>query len=78
MELTEKFIRRGINAMFVGEQQKDWSQRRAVLDGNVEMVFTSPENLIFNKSYRDMLRTDIYKKRLVALIIDEAHCVKTW
>ena len=78
MDVTEKFKSRGINAVFVGEQQKDWSQRRTVLDGNAEIVFTSPENLICNKAYRDMLHTEVYKKKLVALIVDEAHCVKTW
>ncbi|XP_065917561.1 ATP-dependent DNA helicase Q1-like [Dysidea avara] len=78
MDLTEKFRSRGINAVFVGEQQKDWGQRRRVLDGNVEIVFTSPENIICNKIYRNMLRSEVYKKRLVALVVDEAHCVKTW
>jgi len=64
--------------VFVGEQQKDWSERRRVLDGNAEIVFTSPENIICNKIYRDMLRSEVYKKRLVALVVDKAHCVKTW
>jgi len=64
--------------VFIGEQQKDWRQQRRVLDGNAEIVFTSPENIICNKTYRDMLRSEVYKKRLVALVVDEAHCIKTW
>jgi len=45
MDLTdhEKFRSRGINAVFVGEQQKDWSQRRMVFDANAAIVFTSSD-----------------------------------
>jgi len=41
MDLTEKFRRRGIDAVFIGKQQKDWRQQRRVLDGNAEIVFSS-------------------------------------
>ena len=49
-----------------------------VLNGDVQLVFISPENLTNNKSYRDMLLSEKYKNKLVGLIVDEAHCVKTW
>ena len=38
------------------------------------MVFISPEIPIGKKMWRDMLNSDNYQKRLVGLIIDEAHC----
>jgi len=31
-----------------------------------------------NKTYRSMLLSPQYQQNLVALVIDEAHCVKTW
>ena len=46
-----------------------------VLNGNVQLVYISPE---MNKTYRSMLLSPQYQKNLVALVIDEAHCVKTW
>ena len=42
------------------------------------MCIISPENLINNKLYRDMLLSVKYKNKLLGLIVDEAHCVKTW
>ena len=42
------------------------------------VVYISPESLICNPMFRNMLLSPVYKEKLVALVIDEAHCVKTW
>ena len=63
---------------FVGEEQTDACARRKVLNGEMQLVFISPESLINNTLYRNMLLSHKYKERLVALAVDEAHCVKTW
>ena len=78
IDLTERLQGRGINAAYVGEQQKDWYQTRRVLQGDIDIVFISPESIICNKDFRNMLRSEAYKKRMVGLVVDEAHCVKTW
>ena len=78
VDLTRRLQSKGISATYVGEQQKDWQETKRVLDGNVEIVFISPESIVHNKAFRNMLRTEAYKERMVALIVDEAHCVKTW
>ena len=38
----------------------------------------SPEALLGCKHWQEMLLTRKYKDDLVALVVDEAHCVKTW
>ncbi len=48
------------------------------LKGEYQLVYISPENLINNPRYRKMLLRQVYKENLVALVIDEAHCVQTW
>ena len=73
VDLTERLQGRGINAAFVGEQQKDWRETRRVLQGEAEIVFISPESIVHNKAFRDMLRSESYKERMVALVVDEAH-----
>ena len=49
-----------------------------VLRGEVQLVFITPENLMENMKYREMLLSPAYQSGLVALLVDEAHCVKTW
>jgi len=52
--------------------------KTCVEEGQYQLVFFSPEQLLARNSRRSMLRTDIYWDNLVAFAIDEAHCVKKW
>ena len=77
-EQAARFSALGISAEFVGEDQTDPRVKSRVLRGNVQLLFISPENLLCNWVYRNMLLTDQYKKSLVCVAVDEVHCVKTW
>lgn len=68
----------GLKTEFVGEAQTDCVARDRVLRGEVQLVFISPESIIGKEVYRKMLLSSQYKEKLVALAVDEAHCVKTW
>ena len=37
-----------------------------------------PEALLTNETWRDMLLSAVYQENLMALVVDEAHCVKKW
>ena len=52
--------------------------KTGVEEGQYQLVFFSPEQLLARNSWRSMLRTDIYWDNLVAFAVDEAHCVKKW
>ena len=38
----------------------------------------SPEAVLTNPEWRDMLQSPVYQENLVAFVVDEAHCVKKW
>lgn len=78
MDQVAKFRERGVEAAFVGEAQSDEDVSRGVRNGDYQLVYISPENLLRNVYFRDMLRIPIYQENLVAFIVDEAHCVKKW
>ena len=63
---------------YVGEARQNDSIVRNVLQGSVQLVFISPETILHNHKFRTMLLLDVYRNRLVALVVDEAHCIKTW
>jgi len=78
IEQQAKFAAAGILTEYVGESQKDTTAWRRVVNGEVQLLYISPENIICNPHYRHMLRTKKYKGNLVGIVIDEAHCIKTW
>ena len=67
-----------IRAEFVGKAQEDTSAMSAVVNGDIQLVYISPESLLCNYKFQNMLLTERYKKHLHALVVDEAHCIKLW
>ena len=78
MDQREKFLLQGLVVEFVGEAQTDEAATMNVLNGNVQLVYISPESLLLNRRYLSMLITPTYQQKLKALVVDEAHCVKLW
>ena len=78
MDQQSKFASLGLLVEYVGESQNDKSVIQRVLHGQVQLVYITPENIMDNPMYRNMLLSNIYREKLVGLIVDEAHCVKLW
>jgi len=78
MDQCSEFTLRGLKTGFVGEAQTNPEVEALVVKGNIQLVYISPENMINDTRYRRMILSPVYQSNLVALIVDEAHCVKTW
>ena len=73
-----KFAALGLNAEYVGMAEDDSEVVKRVLSGDIQLPFISPESILNNKRFRNMLLLQHYKDKLVAVAVDEAHCIKTW
>ena len=49
-----------------------------IVDGKFTIVYASPECLLASQLWRKMLVSKIYKNRLIAIAVDEAHCISQW
>ena len=78
MDQQSKYREKGLLVEFVGEDQSNWHAKEKILQGEVQLVFISPESAIGNSVYRSMFLSRPYKEKLVAIAVDEAHCVKSW
>ena len=67
-----------LKSEFIGEAQTDPDVNEKVLNWEVQLVFLTPETLINSKKFWNMLLSPPYQQNLVALVVDEEHCVKTW
>ena len=67
---------RGVRAVYPGMADEELAE--SVCSGSFQLVYLSPESLLTDGRWRDMLQNPIYQERLVGLVVDEAHCVKKW
>ena len=67
---------RGVSAVYAGMADEELAG--SVCSGNFQLFFLSPESLLTDGRWRDMLQSVVYQERLVGLLVDEAHCVKKW
>jgi len=73
---VRQMTERNVKAVYVGEI--DDATETEVCEGQFQLVYLSPEALLTNSTWRDMLQSPVYQSNLVALVVDEAHCVKKW
>lgn len=59
-------------------EQHDETVRQAVVCGEYQLVYMSPESLLGVLQWREMFRSPIYQECLVAIAVDEAHLVEKW
>ena len=62
MDQTAKFSPRGIATDFVGEAQMSSEATKRVLGGLAQLVFISPESIITNSRFRNMLMSPRYQE----------------
>ena len=74
----EKFIIRGLKTEYLCESNYNKETEVNIIKGEVQLVYISPESLLNNIKYRRMLLSTPYRNNLMGLVVDEAHCVKTW
>lgn len=77
LDQTQIFNAKGIEAIYAGDEL-DAKSMDSVKSGKYALVFISPEAIIGGCMWREMLRSQIYQENLVAVVVDEAHCVEKW
>lgn len=75
---VSSFTARGLKTAFVSAEDCDKEVVKGIHGGEYQLVLISPESIISNLYWREMLRTQVYQQNLVAFAVDEAHCVSKW
>ena len=71
------FTAKGLSAAYVSAET-DIKTRDMIYEGQFQLIFIGPEQLLGKRKWRVMLRNDIYQSHLVGFVVDEAHLVKQW
>ena len=60
LDQQQKFSCYGLATEFVGEAQEDPNAIARVKEGRVQLLYISPESLLTNHQWREMLRSEVY------------------
>ena len=69
---------KGLSTVYVSGDLTDKEVKSRVFNGMYQLVLISPELLMTNLYWREMMRTEVYQRQLVAFVVDEAHCIIKW
>ena len=67
IDQKDKFVKKGIRAEFVGQAQGEEAAIAAVLKGDIQLVYISPENLLCSLPFRNMLLSDKYRENIMSI-----------
>ena len=70
------FASRGLSVAFMcGKNERE---DLMLIKGKYRLIFVSPESIMTNLRWREVLRSNVYQQHLVVFAVDEAHCVPKW
>nr|VWO95074.1 ATP-dependent RNA helicase mak5 (EC [Ganoderma boninense] len=67
-----------ISAVAINEDNNDPSLFRDLEKGRTNLCYASPECLLRNNNFKKLFRSEKFRKRLLAVIVDEAHVMFNW
>ena len=59
------------------EDKKSTEIPQKIKNGRVEILLSHPESLLSEEG-RKLLKSKIYLENVVAIVVDEAHCIDLW
>ena len=69
---------KGLESAYVSGEDEGGAVARGVENGDYSLVFMSPEALVSSCRWRETFRTSTYQENLVAVVVDETHCIEKW
>ena len=69
---VEKYNGKGVKCAYIGQEIEIHSQclDESILKEEYHILYSSPESLLGNDKWRDMLSSPVYQKNLVAIVVD--------
>ena len=67
----------GLTAIAIHDEQGEDTLNK-VEEGQYTYLFASPEKMLKSDRWRGLLSSDVYRKSLISVVVDEAHCISQW
>lgn len=67
----------GLTAIALHDKHSE-DELKKVEEGTYTYLFASPEKMLSSDRWRKLLSCDVYRKSLISVVVDEAHCISQW
>ena len=74
---VQNFSEKGLRAGCVTKESSS-DEKKIAKEGGFQLVFFSPEAIVSTHTWRTVIQSKKYQENVVALVIDEAHCIHKW
>lgn len=68
----------GLDVCAIQSGQDNREILRNIENNQYQIIMTSPEMILNNNEVRRCIQDEKVKKRIVSVVIDEAHCIASW
>ena len=75
---VRSLLEKNVRSAYVSDVDECSDVYKQACNGELSIIFISPESLLCDPKWRDILQSPIYQQNLVAFVVDEAHCVIKW
>ncbi|KAG9310613.1 P-loop containing nucleoside triphosphate hydrolase protein [Chiua virens] len=75
---ARRFREAGLKAAVVNHETFDNKLYEELKNMSYQVIFTSPEMALKNSQFNSLLAMPAYHKRMIGIVIDEAHCISQW
>ena len=48
-----------------------------IVQGAIDILFAHPEYLLDDNG-RNLMKSSVFKKNVIGMVVDEAHCIESW
>ncbi|CAA7264380.1 unnamed protein product [Cyclocybe aegerita] len=67
-----------LTAVEINEDNKDNKVFTRLEEGQYRLCYASPECLLRSNRFKQLFRTEEFRRKLVAMVVDEAHVIEAW
>ena len=78
LDQVRVFSAKGLESAYVSGNDECGDIASGVENGDYTLMFMSPEALVSSCRWSEIFQTPTYLENLVAVVVDEAHCIEKW
>ena len=75
---VDSLVKLGVPAINLSLVENESNEEKQLLTGEYQIIYGTPEAWIKQEKWTQLLKTEVYRSKVLLLVADEAHCAPKW